>query len=138
MADPATVSSMLPRMSAAELEALQSLIAEELARRRAPSAEPGAASPPVLQLTKQQISRYSRQLLLPCFGPAAQLKLLSASALVVGAGGLGSPVLAYLAGAGVGRIGVIDDDYVETSNLHRQVASPSSSGSADGRGFDRG
>lgn len=72
-------------------------------------------------LNAEQISRYSRQLLLPCFGTAAQLRLCSSSALVIGAGGLGSPVIAYLAGAGIGRLGVVDDDVVDVSNLHRQV-----------------
>ena len=72
-------------------------------------------------LNAEQISRYSRQLLLPCFGTAAQVRLCGSSALVIGAGGLGSPVIAYLAGAGIGRLGVIDDDAVDVSNLHRQV-----------------
>ncbi len=72
-------------------------------------------------LNAAQISRYSRQLLLPCFGTAAQIRLCGSSALVIGAGGLGSPVIAYLAGAGIGRLGVIDDDVVDVSNLHRQV-----------------
>ena len=87
----------------------------------APSLALPAPLPCVEKLSAEQISRYSRQLLLPCFGTAAQCRLCSASALVIGAGGLGSPVIAYLAGAGIGRLGVIDDDAVDTSNLHRQV-----------------
>jgi adenylyltransferase/sulfurtransferase len=63
---------------------------------------------------------YSRQLLLKEIGPAGQAKLAGSRVLVVGAGGLGSPVLQYLAGAGVGRLGVVDCDALDASNLHRQ------------------
>lgn len=68
-----------------------------------------------------EIRRYSRQLLLPSFGVEAQQKLAKASVLVVGAGGLGSPVLLYLAASGVGCLGIMDPDSVELHNLHRQV-----------------
>lgn len=72
-------------------------------------------------LTENQKQRYLRNTILPEIGEEGQKKLLRSRVLVIGAGGLGSPVLLYLAAAGVGNIGVIDDDVVELSNLQRQV-----------------
>lgn len=74
-----------------------------------------------MSLTEQQKQRYLRNTILPEITEAGQEKLLRAKVLVIGAGGLGSPVLFYLAAAGIGNIGVIDDDMVELSNLQRQV-----------------
>ena len=71
-------------------------------------------------LSEREIDRYSRQLVLPEWTGAMQERLQSASAIVVGAGALGSPAATYLACAGVGRIGVVDGDWVEISNLQRQ------------------
>lgn|SRR5690625_163206 len=68
-----------------------------------------------------QIERYARHLVLPEVGEEGQRRLMNARVLVVGAGALGSPVLMYLAAAGVGTLGVIDDDHVDLSNLQRQV-----------------
>jgi molybdopterin/thiamine biosynthesis adenylyltransferase/rhodanese-related sulfurtransferase len=72
-------------------------------------------------LTPDEYLRYSRHLLIPDVGLQGQRKLKAASALVIGAGGLGSPVALYLAAAGVGRIGIVDNDVVDASNLQRQV-----------------
>ena len=77
---------------------------------------------PVDSLTPAQLSRYSRQLSLPGFGEEAQRRLANARVLVVGAGGLGSATVPYLASAGIGTIGIVDTDVVELSNLHRQIA----------------
>src|SRR5690554_4969248 len=72
-------------------------------------------------LTGEELRRYSRQVALKGFGVEKQLRLKRASVLVVGAGGLGCPALLYLVAAGVGRIGIIDSDVVDVSNLQRQV-----------------
>ena len=78
-------------------------------------------------LSDDNRQRYARHLVLPSVGEEGQIKLLKSSVLVVGAGGLGSPAMMYLAAAGVGRIGIIDDDFVEESNLQRQIIHSTSS-----------
>jgi molybdopterin/thiamine biosynthesis adenylyltransferase/rhodanese-related sulfurtransferase len=81
--------------------------------------------PPLVEatgsLSQEETLRYSRHLIIPGFGTEAQLRLKNARVLVIGAGGLGSPALLYLAAAGVGTLGIVDDDAVELSNLQRQV-----------------
>lgn len=74
-----------------------------------------------VQLTKDDYERYSRHLILPEVGLEGQKRLKAASVLCIGTGGLGSPLLLYLAAAGIGRIGIVDFDIVDTSNLQRQV-----------------
>ena len=80
-----------------------------------PLVEPGP------ELTREELERYARHLTLPGIGTLGQRRLRNARVLVVGAGGLGSPALQYLAAAGVGTLGIVDDDVVAVSNLQRQV-----------------
>ncbi|MFA1544897.1 adenylyltransferase/sulfurtransferase MoeZ [Actinomadura chokoriensis] len=76
---------------------------------------------PAAELTRDEVNRYSRHLIIPDVGMSGQKRLKNAKVLVVGAGGLGSPALLYLAAAGVGTLGVIDFDVVDESNLQRQI-----------------
>jgi len=74
-----------------------------------------------MEFSSEEMTRYSRQIILPQFGETSQQKLKQAKVLVIGAGGLGSPALLYLAAAGVGTIGIAEYDTIDLSNLHRQV-----------------
>ncbi|MDA0708275.1 MAG: ThiF family adenylyltransferase, partial [Proteobacteria bacterium] len=74
-----------------------------------------------MSLTDSQIDRYARHIILKEVGGSGQQKLLNSKVLIIGAGGLGSPLMMYLAAAGVGTIGIIDDDIVDLSNLQRQI-----------------
>ena len=73
------------------------------------------------ELTRDEVQRYSRHLTLPDVGVEGQKRLKAARVLCIGAGGLGSPAAMYLAAAGVGTIGLVDDDVVDVSNLQRQI-----------------
>jgi molybdopterin/thiamine biosynthesis adenylyltransferase len=79
-----------------------------------------------MPLTDAQFERYARHLILDEVGEEGQAKLMGSRVLVVGAGGLGSPLLLYLAAAGIGTLGVVDDDTVDLSNLQRQIVHPTS------------
>ena len=74
-----------------------------------------------MKFTKKQIDRYSRQIILKKIGVSGQKKLMNSSVLIIGAGGLGSPVAIYLTALGIGKIGIVDKDKVEISNLARQI-----------------
>src|SRR5574341_210672 len=78
-------------------------------------------APEAIQLSHEEIKRYSRHLIMPEVGMQGQRKLKAASVLMIGTGGLGAPLGMYLAAAGVGRIGIVDFDVVEESNLQRQI-----------------
>src|SRR5437667_11427096 len=78
-------------------------------------------NPPTAQLSNDEILRYSRHLIMPEVGMDGQLKLKRAKVLCIGAGGLGSPLALYLAAAGVGRLGMVDFDVVDFTNLQRQI-----------------
>ena len=76
---------------------------------------------PLLTLTPEQVKRYSRHIIMPHVGSKGQRKLLESKVLIIGAGGLGSPVAVYLSLAGVGTLGIVDFDVVDVSNLQRQI-----------------
>jgi adenylyltransferase/sulfurtransferase len=84
-------------------------------------ATPAAPRRRVGALTPEQVNRYSRHIIMPQVGPSGQRKIMESSVLIIGAGGLGSPIAVYLALAGIGKIGIVDFDTVDLSNLQRQI-----------------
>ncbi len=82
---------------------------------------PATARKRIGALTPEQVDRYSRHIIMPQVGPSGQRKIMESSVLIIGAGGLGSPIAVYLALAGIGKIGIVDFDTVDLSNLQRQI-----------------
>ncbi len=80
-----------------------------------------APNPALIRLTPEQLARYKRHLLMKEIGGPGQVRLLQSRVLVIGAGGIGAPVLYYLAAAGIGTLGIVDNDRVDLSNLQRQI-----------------
>ena len=107
------------------LDRFETAVSEKDVVSIVPSIAGGAASPAVVEgevsFSKEEIQRYSRHLIMPEVGMEGQAKLKNASVLMVGAGGLGAPLGMYLAAAGIGRLGIVDFDVVDHSNLQRQV-----------------
>ncbi len=91
------------------------------ARQRLPAPTPDALTPATAALGSHEITRYARHLVLREIGGPGQLKLKQSGILVIGAGGIGAPALLYLASCGIGRLGLVDDDRVDLTNLQRQV-----------------
>ncbi|KAK9151586.1 hypothetical protein Syun_009895 [Stephania yunnanensis] len=125
--DPTQILQQIETLKAQKTEIENRISVLEAQLRQIPSKEePSPSSPKIINggdhgLSYDAIYRYSRQLLLPSFGVQAQSKLLKSKILVVGAGGLGSPALLYLAACGVGCLGIVDHDMVELNNMHRQI-----------------
>lgn len=104
-----------------DLQGVQTPLAPDAILSIVPAIAGGAGDYRDVQFSREELARYNRHIIIPEFGLEAQQKLKAAKVLVVGSGGLGSPLLLYLTAAGVGQIGIVDFDVVDDSNLQRQV-----------------
>jgi molybdopterin/thiamine biosynthesis adenylyltransferase/rhodanese-related sulfurtransferase/molybdopterin converting factor small subunit len=104
-----------------DLQQEKTTVKEDAVISIVPAIAGGSPDTPPSPFTREELARYNRHIIIPGFGMEAQQRLKAAKVLVIGSGGLGSPVLLYLAAAGVGTIGIVDFDVVDDSNLQRQV-----------------
>ncbi len=125
---PAHINIYVNRQEIASLDGIATKVhdGDEVAVIPAMAGGAGDASAPdgrrrVGALTPDQVNRYSRHIIMPQVGPSGQRKIMESSVLIIGAGGLGSPIAVYLALAGIGKIGIVDFDTVDISNLQRQI-----------------
>jgi adenylyltransferase/sulfurtransferase len=129
---PAHINIYLNKQEISSLQGIQTVVNEgdevavipALAGGAPDEPSPNGATPErkrIGALTAEQVNRYSRHIIMPQVGPAGQRKIMESSVLIIGAGGLGSPIAVYLALAGIGKIGIVDFDTVDLSNLQRQI-----------------
>ncbi|MEX0749595.1 MAG: molybdopterin-synthase adenylyltransferase MoeB [Dehalococcoidia bacterium] len=123
---PAHINIYLNKQEIASLEGIATKVkdGDEVAVIPAMAGGADAAQPAKRTagaLTPEQVNRYSRHIIMPQVGPSGQRKIMESSILIIGAGGLGSPIAVYLALAGIGKIGIVDFDTVDLSNLQRQI-----------------
>ena len=125
---PAHINIYVNRQEIASLDGIATKVQDGDEVAVIPAMAGGAADAPapdgrrrVGALTPDQVNRYSRHIIMPQVGPSGQRKIMESSVLIIGAGGLGSPIAVYLALAGIGKIGIVDFDTVDISNLQRQI-----------------
>jgi adenylyltransferase/sulfurtransferase len=122
---PAHINIYVNKQEIGSLDGIATLLVDGDEVAVIPAMAGGSDSEPerrrVGALTPEQVNRYSRHIIMPQVGPSGQRKIMESSVLIIGAGGLGSPIAVYLALAGIGKIGVVDFDTVDISNLQRQI-----------------
>jgi adenylyltransferase/sulfurtransferase len=120
---PAHINIYVNKQEISSLDGIETALKDGDEVAVIPALAGGADEPPkrIGALTPEQVNRYSRHIIMPQVGPSGQRKIMESSVLIVGAGGLGSPIAVYLALAGIGKIGIVDFDTVDISNLQRQI-----------------
>jgi len=120
---PAHINIYVNKQEISSLEGIATKVkdGDEVAVIPAMAGGAGEGESKSVALTPEQVNRYSRHIIMPQVGPRGQRKIMESSVLIVGAGGLGSPIAVYLALAGIGKIGIVDFDTVDISNLQRQI-----------------